>query len=150
LAGADALVVITEWNQVRGLDLARLAQSMRGKTLVDLRNIYTPEDAAPPASPIPAWTGGECGVSVRNGRSRPFCSNGAFWRGAEPCCKTGMVFDGQGWRAAPVRRTAAIFGQAAILAPEAVCSRWDRGGLAAGRCRISPATISRALTADLS
>jgi len=45
-SGADALVVLTEWNQFRGLDLARLAQSMRGKTLVDLRNIYTPEDAA--------------------------------------------------------------------------------------------------------
>ena len=42
---ADALVVITEWNQFRGLDLTRLAQSMRGKTLVDLRNIYSPEDA---------------------------------------------------------------------------------------------------------
>ncbi|MEM7188788.1 MAG: UDP-glucose/GDP-mannose dehydrogenase family protein [Pseudomonadota bacterium] len=45
-AEADALVVITEWNQFRGLDLTRLAQSMRGKTLVDLRNIYSPEDAA--------------------------------------------------------------------------------------------------------
>jgi len=44
-SGSDALVVITEWNQFRGLDLTRLAQSMRGKTLVDLRNIYTPEDA---------------------------------------------------------------------------------------------------------
>ena len=42
---ADALVVLTEWNQFRGLDLVRLAQSMRGKVLVDLRNIYGPEDA---------------------------------------------------------------------------------------------------------
>ena len=45
-AQADALVVITEWNQFRGLDLTRLAQSMRGKVLVDLRNIYSPDDAA--------------------------------------------------------------------------------------------------------
>ena len=45
-ADADALVVITEWNQFRALDLTRLAQSMRGKTLVDLRNIYAPTDAA--------------------------------------------------------------------------------------------------------
>ncbi|MEM9138224.1 MAG: UDP-glucose/GDP-mannose dehydrogenase family protein [Pseudomonadota bacterium] len=43
---ADALVVITEWNQFRGLDLLRLAQGMRGDVLVDLRNIYSPEDAA--------------------------------------------------------------------------------------------------------
>ncbi|MEM0945140.1 MAG: UDP binding domain-containing protein, partial [Pseudomonadota bacterium] len=43
---ADALVVLTEWNQFRGLDLTRLAQSMRGKTLVDLRNIYRAEEAA--------------------------------------------------------------------------------------------------------
>ncbi len=43
--GSDAIVVLTEWNQFRGLDLTRLAQSMRGKVLVDLRNIYVPEDA---------------------------------------------------------------------------------------------------------
>ncbi|MEM7190381.1 MAG: UDP-glucose/GDP-mannose dehydrogenase family protein [Pseudomonadota bacterium] len=44
-ANADAIVVITEWNQFRGLDLVRLAQSMRGNVLVDLRNIYMPTDA---------------------------------------------------------------------------------------------------------
>ena len=43
--GADALIVLTEWNQFRGLDLARLARSMRGRVMVDLRNIHTPEDA---------------------------------------------------------------------------------------------------------
>ncbi|MEM9044092.1 MAG: UDP-glucose/GDP-mannose dehydrogenase family protein [Pseudomonadota bacterium] len=42
----DAIVVLTEWNQFRGLDLTRLAQSMRGNVLVDLRNIYVPEDAS--------------------------------------------------------------------------------------------------------
>ncbi len=42
---ADALVVLTEWNQFRGLDLTRLAQSMKGRVLVDLRNIYRPDDA---------------------------------------------------------------------------------------------------------
>ncbi|MEM7506127.1 MAG: UDP-glucose/GDP-mannose dehydrogenase family protein [Pseudomonadota bacterium] len=42
---ADALVVLTEWNQFRGLDLTRLAQSMRGNVLVDLRNIYRPDEA---------------------------------------------------------------------------------------------------------
>ncbi|MEM7237497.1 MAG: UDP-glucose/GDP-mannose dehydrogenase family protein [Pseudomonadota bacterium] len=42
---ADALVVITEWNQFRGLDLVRLKKGMRGSVLVDLRNIYAPADA---------------------------------------------------------------------------------------------------------
>jgi UDPglucose 6-dehydrogenase len=44
-AEADALVVITEWNQFRGLDLDRLAATMRGRVLVDLRNIYLPAEA---------------------------------------------------------------------------------------------------------
>ena len=44
-AEADAVVVITEWNEFRGLDLVRLRQSMRGPVLVDLRNIYRPEEA---------------------------------------------------------------------------------------------------------
>ncbi len=44
-AEADALVVITEWNQFRGLDLTRLKQGMRGGVLVDLRNIYRPAEA---------------------------------------------------------------------------------------------------------
>ncbi|MEM7669771.1 MAG: UDP-glucose/GDP-mannose dehydrogenase family protein, partial [Pseudomonadota bacterium] len=42
---ADAIVVLTEWNEFRALDLVRLAQTMRGRVLVDLRNIYVPEDA---------------------------------------------------------------------------------------------------------
>ncbi len=40
--GADALVVLTEWNEFRALSPARLASTMRGKVLVDLRNIYDP------------------------------------------------------------------------------------------------------------
>ncbi|WP_137389843.1 UDP-glucose dehydrogenase family protein [Rhodoligotrophos defluvii] len=42
--GADVVAVLTEWNEYRGLDLKRLAKAMRGNTLVDLRNIYRPED----------------------------------------------------------------------------------------------------------
>jgi UDPglucose 6-dehydrogenase len=42
---ADAIVVITEWNEFRAIDLDRLRAPMRGNTLVDLRNIY-PRDAA--------------------------------------------------------------------------------------------------------
>ncbi len=42
VAQADALVVITEWNEFRALDPARLAGAMRGRIIVDLRNIYEP------------------------------------------------------------------------------------------------------------
>ncbi|RST30459.1 UDP-glucose/GDP-mannose dehydrogenase family protein [Sphingomonas ginkgonis] len=39
-AGADALVIVTEWDEFRALDLRRIAGAMRGTALVDLRNIY--------------------------------------------------------------------------------------------------------------
>jgi UDPglucose 6-dehydrogenase len=39
-AGADALIVLTEWNLFRGLSLPRLHDAMNGDVLVDLRNIY--------------------------------------------------------------------------------------------------------------
>jgi UDPglucose 6-dehydrogenase len=42
---ADALVLVTEWDEFRGLDLKRLAAGMRGRHLIDLRNVYDPEDA---------------------------------------------------------------------------------------------------------
>jgi UDPglucose 6-dehydrogenase len=42
---ADALVLLTEWNAFRALDLARLGAAMRGRVLVDLRNVYPPEEA---------------------------------------------------------------------------------------------------------
>ena len=38
--GADAVVLMTEWNQYRGLDLDALRESMRGRVFVDLRNVY--------------------------------------------------------------------------------------------------------------
>ena len=38
--GADALVIVTEWDEFRALDLASLAKAMRGRILMDLRNIY--------------------------------------------------------------------------------------------------------------
>ncbi len=44
--GADALVIITEWNQFRALDMARVKSLMRTPVMIDLRNIYTPADVA--------------------------------------------------------------------------------------------------------
>jgi len=42
-AGADALVLVTEWNEFRQLDMARMKQLMRRPVIVDGRNIYDPE-----------------------------------------------------------------------------------------------------------
>ena len=39
-AGADALVIVTEWDEFRALDLEKIAEALRGKVLVDLRNVY--------------------------------------------------------------------------------------------------------------
>ena len=43
-AGADALVLVTEWNEFRHLDLARIKASMRRPVVVDGRNIYVPAE----------------------------------------------------------------------------------------------------------
>jgi UDPglucose 6-dehydrogenase len=43
--GADALVVLTEWNEFRALDLKQVRRAMCGEVLVDLRNVYSPEGA---------------------------------------------------------------------------------------------------------
>ncbi|MFN7055410.1 UDP-glucose dehydrogenase family protein [Hyphomonas sp.] len=42
--GADALVIITEWDQFRALDMNRIKSAMTGNVVVDLRNIYSPDD----------------------------------------------------------------------------------------------------------
>jgi UDPglucose 6-dehydrogenase len=39
---ADALVLVTEWNEFRALSPAQLAGAMRGRTVIDLRNVYDP------------------------------------------------------------------------------------------------------------
>ncbi|MDH5722298.1 MAG: UDP-glucose/GDP-mannose dehydrogenase family protein [Alphaproteobacteria bacterium] len=44
LSGVDAVVIITEWNQFRALDLGRMRDLMKGNTIVDLRNIYKMTD----------------------------------------------------------------------------------------------------------
>jgi UDPglucose 6-dehydrogenase len=42
--GADAVVIVTEWEQFRALDLDRLKTALAAPIVVDLRNIYQPED----------------------------------------------------------------------------------------------------------
>ena len=41
---ADALVIITEWNQFRALDMERVKQMLKSPKIADLRNIYEPDD----------------------------------------------------------------------------------------------------------
>jgi UDPglucose 6-dehydrogenase len=41
---ADALVIVTEWEQFRALDLDQLKRLMKSPVIVDLRNIYLPDD----------------------------------------------------------------------------------------------------------
>jgi UDPglucose 6-dehydrogenase len=45
-AGADAIVILTEWDQFRALDLDRLHAAMRQPVVIDLRNIYRPAEMA--------------------------------------------------------------------------------------------------------
>jgi UDPglucose 6-dehydrogenase len=65
MAGADALVLLTEWNEFRSLDLARVRDLLDNPLVIDLRNIYRPAEMAaaglayvsvgrPPRPPGPA------------------------------------------------------------------------------------------------
>ena len=44
--GADVLVILTEWNEFRSLNLPRVRRLMRQPVVVDLRNVYTPAEMA--------------------------------------------------------------------------------------------------------
>lgn len=44
--GADALVIVTEWDAYRALDLDRIKHGLKSPVVVDLRNIYRPEEMA--------------------------------------------------------------------------------------------------------
>ena len=44
MRGADALVLVTEWNEFRGLDLPRVKGLLRAPVVIDLRNIYKPDE----------------------------------------------------------------------------------------------------------
>jgi UDPglucose 6-dehydrogenase len=45
-AKADALVIVTEWEQFRALDMTRLKREMAQPVIVDLRNVYRPDEMA--------------------------------------------------------------------------------------------------------
>jgi len=46
IEGADAMLILTEWDQLRALDLDRVKNALRSPIVVDLRNIYMPSDVA--------------------------------------------------------------------------------------------------------
>ena len=46
VTGADVLVILTEWNSYRALDLKRIRTLMKAANIVDLRNIYRPDEVA--------------------------------------------------------------------------------------------------------
>src|SRR5215469_3955217 len=72
MAGADGLVLLTEWNEFRGLDLDRVRDLLARPLVIDLRNIYQPHEMAAaglcyhsigrPAQPVPRQLRG-AGVS---------------------------------------------------------------------------------------
>ena len=43
IVGADAVVIVTEWNEFRALTAAQFVDSMCGSTMIDLRNLYQPD-----------------------------------------------------------------------------------------------------------
>jgi len=78
--GADALVIATEWNEFRMLDLTRVKRAMRQPVVIDTRNIYDPATMAKAGFRTPASgagvtsaAGGEgsTAAAVRAGMARP-------------------------------------------------------------------------------
>ena len=51
IAGADAVVLVTEWAEFKALDLEAVAAAIRGTLLVDGRNFFDPPPRARPGSP---------------------------------------------------------------------------------------------------
>ncbi len=46
MTGADAVVILTEWNEFRALDLKRIKSLLSAPLMIDLRNIYSPDELA--------------------------------------------------------------------------------------------------------
>jgi len=86
--GADALVLVTEWNEFRRLDLAKLQSLMRRPVVIDCRNIYEPSEMArlgfvyscvgrgTPQMEVGSAKRGAAGVRARRARSARVASGG--------------------------------------------------------------------------
>ena len=64
LEGVDCIVLMTEWNEFRGLDWGRIANRAKGRVVVDLRNIYNPQQVA--ASGFDYYSIGQAAVPANN------------------------------------------------------------------------------------
>ncbi len=92
--GADAVVIVTEWDAFRALDLTRLKALMVAPVLVDLRNVYRREEVEAAASPIPpsgaerqASAGAsQSGISASPRASTRRCSIMRRGRDRSPAC----------------------------------------------------------------
>jgi UDPglucose 6-dehydrogenase len=73
--GADAVVIATEWEQFRALDLERLRDLMACPVMVDLRNIYRPEDVQ---------RRGFVYASIGRAQSTPTVAKGEMWPAFAP------------------------------------------------------------------
>ncbi len=74
MVDADALVILTEWNEFRALDLDRAAALMRSPVLVDLRNVYKPGEAV--AAGFRFCSVGRAMVEPETGLAQPETSKG--------------------------------------------------------------------------
>ena len=83
LEGADAAVILTEWNEFRGLDLDRAREVMRQPLLIDLRNIFDPAQVAAAGFATPA-IGRPVAATASRSRSEPAWP--AATRSTRPCC----------------------------------------------------------------
>ena len=88
VAGADAVVLVTEWPEFRELDLVAVAGAMRGRLLVDGRNFFDPRPCAPPGSPTrrsagPSLNGDGVGAGADPRRRRGDAAAAADLRGPE-------------------------------------------------------------------
>lgn len=55
--GADCLILMTEWNQYRALDLEKLKSRMKAPVFIDLRNVYDPDTIKGAGSATPESVG---------------------------------------------------------------------------------------------
>ena len=74
--GADVMVIVTEWTSFRALDLARLKKEMAGSVVVDLRNIYSPQEMEVCGFIYEGVGRGASALQFRSGRVRSDISNG--------------------------------------------------------------------------
>jgi UDPglucose 6-dehydrogenase len=75
--GADVMVIVTEWTQFRALDLARLKKEMVGSVVIDLRNIYSPQEMEVCGFTYEGVGRGASAPQFRSPRVRSEISNGS-------------------------------------------------------------------------